>query len=190
MEPSSDYYAALKATRELHATTKKFNGRFLFRYIPDLEPLLRDRDCATVLDYGCGKAIQWERFIPGTTTFLADYLGVRVTKYDPGTVRFAAEPEGQFDAVICTQVLGSVPISDLPWVIDRMYGFATKLVFIGERIKPVRKQVHAHMADKMPHEKPHEWWLEQLSARPRPEGVEVYLRTFDNIRDQNAITAL
>jgi hypothetical protein len=189
-EPSAAYYEALNATRQLHRETKKFNGRFLHRYVPDLQPLLEELECRTLLDYGCGKGNQWQQALEGGG-FLADLLGVRPTLYDPGTERFAAEPTGRFDAVICTQVLGSVPIVDLPWVIDRLLGFAIKLVFVGERVKPVRKQLHAHMADQMPHEKPHDWWAEQLRQRiPAENAPRVVLRTFDTMRGVNRIEDL
>lgn len=180
-EPSDSYYQALQATQHLHATTKKFNGRFLLRYAEEVEALIREFDCKTLLDYGCGKGVQWERPMP-EGGFLAERLGVKVTKYDPGWPPFAAEPQGQFDIVVCTQVLGSIPIVDLPWILERIYGFASKAVYIGERIKPLRKQHLAHMADQMPHEWPHDRWAEAL--RSVTSSVPVILKTFDSIIGQ------
>ncbi len=188
-QPSAAYYEALKATRDLHSTSKKFNGRFLGRYLPDIEKLVAEHECKTLLDYGCGKAIMWQHPLE-SGGFLADKLGVKPTLYDPGLNRFAAEPQGKFDIVICTQALGSIPVTDLPWAIGRLYGCATKAVFVGERIKPVKKQLHAHMADQMPHEKPHEWWAEQLRAVPIPEGLTVELRSFDSIRSTDRLERL
>jgi hypothetical protein len=184
-EPSKAYFEALKATQHLHATSKKFNGRFFLRYAPDVAPLIKAHECKTLLDYGCGKGVQWKRQPDGT--MLADQLGVEVAMYDPGWPPVAKEPQGRFDIVVCTQVMGSVPIVDLPWFIGRLYGFAEKAVYIGERIKPVRKQLHAHMAAQMPHEKPHEWWAEQLRSVPIPDGLPVVLRTFDSISGEDKL---
>lgn len=178
IKPTKAYRQALRASQRLHARSKKFNGRFLFRYLSALEPLAAEVEAKTLLDYGCGKGVQWERETDNGQ-LLADRLGVEVTKYDPAWPPFAANPEGQFDLVVCTQVLGSIPVTDLPWVIDRLYGFARKAVLVGERIKPVRKLVHAHMKDEMPHGWSHAQWAEVLRSRPIPEGLLVVLQSHD-----------
>lgn len=179
MEPSESYYRALTATQHLHAKSKKFNGRFLVRYLPGIERLIADLGCKTLLDYGCGKGVQWQNPME-SGGFLADRLGVEVTLYDPGWPKFAAEPQGTFDIVICTQVLGSIPKQDLPWVVDRLLGFAGKALFVGERAmnNPLRKDLHAHMADEMPHGWGHEEWLELL-RRPDPGNRTVMIETLN-----------
>ena len=55
-----------------------------------------------------------------------------VYKFDPCVKEFEIEPIGQtFDAVICTQVLGSIPDADMSWLRDKLMNYATKFVFIG-----------------------------------------------------------
>lgn len=181
-EPSEAYYRALEATQLLHASTKKFNGRFLWRYLSGLVPLVAKVRPRTLLDYGCGKGVQWSKPIDNGR-LLGDHLGVKVTMFDPGWPQYAAEPRGKFDIVVCTQVLGSIPIADLPWVINRLYSFADKAVFVGERIRdrPIRKKHLAHMVEEMPHGWTREQWIAALRSVEIPAGLTVVLQTGHDI---------
>ena len=110
-------------------------------------------------------------------------LGITsLTLYDPGVPAFAQEPVGRFDMVICTQALGSIPVADLPWMLGRLYGWAKMVVYVGERLGPVRKKIHADLAaaGAMPHEWTREQWKEMLNGTGTGSGdVAVYLRTSD-----------
>lgn len=172
--PSASYEQALHATRQKHALGKTFTGRFMLRYLDDIRECVRAYSVKTVLDYGCGRGVQWS----GGT--LARELGVTVTKYDPGVPAWSKDPVGKFDLVICTQVLGSIPVEDLPWVIARLYGYANRCVFIGERLGPVRKRIYSDLAEEglMPHEWTREQWKVAL-AGVDSKGVGVLLRTND-----------
>jgi hypothetical protein len=193
-EPSPAYFEALRATQRLHHNTKKFNGRFLWRYLDVLEPLIHSLNCRTLLDYGCGKAKQWTTPMDDGL-LLADRLGVEVTMYDPGLPQYSKLPEGTFDAVVCTQVLGAIPISDLPWVIDRLYAYADKLLFTGERVRPVRKKLHAHMREQMPHEWSPKQWQDVLISEAgdtdlRRTRKAAGLRVVSKIKENNRTTVL
>lgn len=173
-DPGTDYHRALAATRQHHRQHKTFSGRFLFRYLDDVKMIIDQHGCKTMLDYGCGKGIQYEQPMDSGEMIL-DFLGVEITKYDPGVPRFNIEPRGKFDLVICTQVLGSIPKSGLPWVVDRLYGFASKAIYVAERLRPVKKQLHKHMESAMPREWMHEDWA-NLLRRP-DSGIACFLRT-------------
>lgn len=174
--PSAAYDLALALTKKHHASSKTFSGRFLLRYLVAIKEVIDDLGCKTMLDYGAGKGQQYMTPIAGGRK-IEDYLGVKVTKYDPAWPAFASEPVGKFDIVVCTQVLGSIPISDIEWVIDRMYGFARKAVFVGERLGPVNKQIHDRLRGSMPHEWKREDW-EKVLHRPGSDIVAV-LQTRD-----------
>lgn len=177
-EPSASYYRALRATQVKHASSPVFSGRFLLRYLEDVRMLVREHAVETVLDYGCGKGHQWTTEIADGQGMLADILGVRPTLYDPGWPQFAAEPQGQFDMVICTQALGSIPIIDLPWVVMRMMEHARRVLYVGEKLGPVRKRIHKDMAGEMPHEWTHDQWAAELQKARMP-GKTIALRTND-----------
>ncbi len=176
LEPSPRYFAALEATQEHHARSKTFDGRFLLRYRKEIKAIIDEFGIRTMLDYGCGKGRQWRDPINDEGLMLADYFGVDVTKYDPAWPDFAAEPVGKFDIVVCTQVLGSIPIGDLPWAVNRLYSFAEKAVFVGENLGPVKKVIHDHMKAEMPHGWDHDQWA---AAVKHPGPVPGYLKTIN-----------
>lgn len=141
MSPTPAYAAALEDCKQFHARSKTFSGKFTFLHAAKIKTLIDVHGARTLLDYGCGKGVQYETINRRLQMPLAEFWGVDVTRYDPAWPAFAKEPSGQFDIVIAVQVLGSVPIADLPWVVDRLYGLARKALFIGERLGKPKKQV-------------------------------------------------
>lgn len=140
MNPSPAYYAALEASKQVHKG-KQFTGKFLRPHAPFIKEIIDRLGCKTVLDYGCGKGQQYEWVIPSTGQTIEQFWGVTVTKYDPAYPPFAKEPEGTFDLVICTQVLGAIPVSDIPWVAGRLYWLADKALYVSERLGTARKEL-------------------------------------------------
>ena len=138
MKPSPAYHAALEASKHVHKG-KQFTGKFLRPHAPFIKEIIDRLGCKTVLDYGCGKGQQYEWVIPSTGQTIEQFWGVTVTKYDPAYLPFAKEPEGKFDIVLCTQVLGAIPFVDRQWVVNRLYSFATKAIYISERLGAARK---------------------------------------------------
>lgn len=164
--PSQHYEEALRRTQAHHAgQNKTFSGRFTWKQRHRIKALIDRFGVTSILDYGCGKGRQYEERDPETGQGLVDYWGVEPVKFDPGTREFAAEPAGTFDLVICVQVLGSIPVPDLPWVIDRLYGHAKRAVFVAERLKMPRKMIFDGMNDVMPFGQTVEQWTARL-ARP------------------------
>ena len=144
---------------------------------------LMDRYSArTVLDYGCGKGEQYSTMncysFPFVTpvvrtepmTFQTRINAESVYKYDPCVPEFDQEPVGQkFDAVICTQVLGSIPDADIPWIKHKFMNYATKFVFIGLHTNPgkTKKRIY-DPAYTNPH-RTIEWYQEQFSDWTGPD---------------------
>lgn len=176
-EPTEAYFEALKRTQQHHKNKegKTFSGAFLFKdQRKRVAELIKRYDAKTLLDYGCGYGKQYTmRDDDGRS--LIDIFGLAPTLYDPGVPRYAADPVGKFDIVVCIQVLGCIPTVDLPWVIDRMYGFATKALFVAERIGHPHKATFDDMKDQMPHGVSAEEWLEHLRRPGSP--VRLFLAT-------------
>jgi hypothetical protein len=102
-----------------------------------IKDLVNRYRATTILDYGCGKGMQYKEPLPYASednwqTF-NEYLGVTVYKYDPCVPEHSTLPPvgTKFDGVICTQVLNSIPDDDMPWVRDLLEGYATKFCFVG-----------------------------------------------------------
>lgn len=185
--PSSAYDRALADATAHHARSKTYSGKFLRPHKPFLSDLVKRLQVASILDYGAGKGSQYEWVDPADGLTLEQAWGCDVTKYDPAWPPFAAEPRGKFDLVICTHVLGSIPIADQDWFFRRLFGLATKAVYLAEKVGPIKKQVFS-----TPAQMPLEWepmrWLDAVkpyaetfagefhfSFRYRePDGVYVY----------------
>lgn len=161
----SDLYDRVLAnTQKHHATSKTFSGRFLFRYAERIKRLVDELGCETMLDYGCGKGVQYRRPME-SGQMLEDFFGMRgrIAKYDPGLPEVAKLPDGEFDIVICTQVLCWIPKADIPWVVDLLCDRARKAVFIGERIRAPKKTINAGMEEHMPYNWSLDNWKEALA---------------------------
>jgi hypothetical protein len=141
VKPSKAYDAALEDSKRLHAAGKSFTGKFLRPHAIFIKEIIDRLGVKSILDYGCGRGEQYEYVIPATGQTIEEFWGVKVHRFDPAYPPFAAEPEGQFDLVICTQVLGVIPITDHFWVIDRLYALARKAIYVSERLGEARKEV-------------------------------------------------
>lgn len=153
-----------------HANSKTYSGKFLRPHKPYLSAMIADLEIRSALDYGCGKGEQYNWVDPEDGKTLEQAWGFEVAKFDPCWPPFAAEPVGNFDLVICTHVLGSIPIKDLSWVVERMLTLATKAVYIAEKIGPIKKAVHGDREGF-----PNEWsaarWQETLESLIKASGI-------------------
>lgn len=162
-EPSDKYYKALSLTQKHHESqSKTFSGQFTWKNRHLIKDIIDEFGIETILDYGCGKGKQYYENNDELGQSLEQYWGIVTTKYDPGVRKFSKEPRGKFDLVICVQVLGSIPRDDIPWVVDRLYGFANKAVFVAERLGTPRKQIYASMVDDMAHGMTEKEWVDLL----------------------------
>ncbi len=156
-----------------------FPGRSLPKQAPSIKRLVKATAAATILDYGCGKGQQyWPRRMTDPAEGIEypdirSYWGVQnIHCYDPGYQPFMELPTGKFDGVICTDVLEHCPEDDIPWILDELFGYATKFVFANAATFPAEKRLpsggNAHCTVK-----PARWWEEQVgrAARKRPSLV-------------------
>ena len=130
--------------RAFQASNKSWAGYDVVKYQKLIKDLVDHYGVKTILDYGCGKGLQYSDPLPYGTdpgeelpqdqwqTF-DQYLGVTVYCYDPCVEKFETPPppDVKFDGVICTQVLNSIPDADMPWVRDTLERHAAKFCFIG-----------------------------------------------------------
>jgi len=179
-KPSEHYYRCLAEAQAHHASSKTYSGKFLRPHAPFIKAIIDRLECKSVLDYGCGKGVQYQwvshgddASIPKGMT-IEEYWGVPVTLFDPAYPPYAKTPTGHFDLVVCTHALGSIPVDDLPWAIDQLTTFATRAVYIAEKIGEVRKQVFADPG-RMPRWTAVEWRA-FIAARPH-NGCEITIAT-------------
>ena len=131
------YLESVQQGTEFQKNNKSWAGYDVVKYQTKIKDLVDRYDAKTILDYGCGKGLQYKEPLPYASkdnwqTF-DEYLGVTVYKYDPCVPEHSTLPPvgTKFDGVICTQVLNSIPDDDMPWVRDLLEGYATKFCFVG-----------------------------------------------------------
>jgi hypothetical protein len=141
---SSYYTQSVRLGTEFQESNKNWAGYDVVKYQKKIKDLVDHYGAKTILDYGCGKGLQYKEKLPYSQTgsvgipesewqTFDEYLGVKVYCYDPCVAEFDQLPPAgtKFDGVICTQVLNSIPDDDMPWVRELLESYATKFCFIG-----------------------------------------------------------
>ena len=140
--PSSRYNELIKKYETIHAKGKGyFNGKSLLKYISVIQTKLIFHECKTLLDYGCGKGLLYTdechtvmpsspKAKPITRPLQELWNLTSHTCYDPAYPQHATKPTGNFDAVICTDVLEHVNEEDMEWVLNEIFSYANKMVFL------------------------------------------------------------
>ena len=141
--------------RILHRESRQFRGRALLAHIDRINVLLDTHRCHSILDYGCGKAQCWP----------AEWQG-RITGYDPAYAPYSTRPQGQYDMVICTDVMEHIPASAVDWVIRdifayrRVWTYINIATFSSAKLLPDGTNKHVTV-------RPREWWDQRLAAYDR-----------------------
>ena len=114
---SNLYDIYLEQAKEHHRQDKNWQGIALKKFIPAINQIIKDKEIESILDYGCGKAkhqpLEWN-----------------ATKYDPAVPEYQNKPTDKFDLVISTDVLEHIPVDNLKYVIDDIFNYSKKWVFV------------------------------------------------------------
>jgi hypothetical protein len=146
-----------------------FPGASLPPQVSRIKRLVDATGAANLLDYGSGKGRQYDmrdvKLLDGRViSSIADHWNVDyVHCFDPSYPPFSKIPEGEFDGVISTDVLEHCPQEDIPWIVDEIFGYATKFVFANVACYPASKRLptgeNAHCTILPP-----EWWAELVGT--------------------------
>lgn len=170
---SEEYKVALAKAQHHHRRSKTYSGKLLRPHKAFLIDLIARLGIKSALDYGCGKGDQYHWRDPEDGKTLAESFGFMPALYDPAWPPFAKLPKGTFDLVICTHVLGSIPVKDLPWVMDLMLDRADKALFVAEKIGRIKKTVFGDRKG-MPNDYEAKDWLALMEGHRR-DGIELHL---------------
>lgn len=141
--PSPYYEESVRAGRAYQESNKVWSGTDAKKYAHLIADLTEYYQAKSMLDYGCGKGHQYQNFVEWPTNIPGVFsrpmtfdqrIGIdSVYLYDPCVAGLDNPPlpDEDFDCVICTQVLGSIPDDDLYWVIDDLMNWTRKFCFIG-----------------------------------------------------------
>lgn len=144
--------------KEMHKNENLYAGSALTLHKETIREYLRIKKCDTILDYGCGKGIQYFKENIHTEYF----YGIMPSLYDPAVEEFSKLPDDKFDAVICTDVLEHIEESDVDNILNEIYSKATKLVYLGicnslaDSFLPDGRNSHVTVNSI-------DWWLEKIT---------------------------
>lgn len=142
--------------KEMHKDENLYAGSSTQIHKEFIRQFLIELDCKSILDYGCGKAIQYHK----EKLHESHFLGIMPALYDPAVEQYSVLPEGTFDAVICTDVLEHIEEEDVGSVIKEIYSKADKFVYLGISNEPASSILpdgrNAHVTQKSL-----DWWVEQ-----------------------------
>ncbi|MCR4331294.1 MAG: methyltransferase domain-containing protein [Sulfuricaulis sp.] len=147
----------LKQYRKLHGQ-QKFPGYSILKFVPEIADLVAEFRSKRLLDYGCGAGYQYRR------ERVHVLWGVEMpTLYDPAVAEHNATLIGQFDGVICTDVLEHVPEDELPQVVGEIARFARQWAFISVCCRPSKHIVFEDGQNVHVTIHPFEWWQALLA---------------------------
>lgn len=182
---SEAYYACLAAATQHHATSKTYSGKLFRPHARYVYDMLQRLAANSVLDYGCGKGSQYkwishggDATVPADMT-IEQFWGLAVHKYDPAWPPYADRPHRTFDVVLCTHTLGAIPVQDLDAVLEEIFSFANRGVFIAEKIGDPNKRVYDDTGFEMPYGWQRENWENLIRPHLRT-NLEVHLATRQN----------
>ncbi len=153
------YESLIEATK-YHATNQSnWAGEALAEYKHNIFNLIKENNIKTILDYGCGKA-QFHSILFNNKKVPGSPMGVNITPYDPAVAKFSNKPTGQYDLVLCIDVMEHVQEDKVEEVLKDIFTYSNK-VFLTITCYPATQILlngkNAHYTIKEP-----DWWKEKL----------------------------
>lgn len=170
--PSARYVELISLYRQMHfegsavaSAEETFNGAMLCTHVDSIKEIIEKDQIQTVLDYGCGKGVLYDpRIVVESASGrqignLREYWGVDVTCYDPAYTPNSQLPKDKTDLVICTDVIEHCPQEDIDWILNEIFSYAKKSVFLAIACYPASKSLPN---GENPHcfVRPALWWRE------------------------------
>jgi hypothetical protein len=159
--------------KQYHANLDtNYPGNNLKPQLQHIKDLVQDTKAETLLDFGCGKGLQYTKYKHH------EELGVMPSLYDPGVPEYDTLPEGIFDGVYSTDVMEHIPKEQIPETFGTIFGKAEKFVFLAICTQPaiaiLPNGENAHCTVE-----PIGWWVSMIE-KYAPKRVYTHLKTYGN----------
>lgn len=160
--------------KQMAAGGSQFHGLTVLDHVKSIGRLARAVGATSMLDYGCGRGDAYR-----SPHKLHHQLGIKranVRLYDPSFPAHSEFPLGDWDLVICSDVLEHVPEDEVDWLLGTLFRCARKAVWMSVCCRPAKKtfpgtDINLHVTVR-----PFDWWKEKVEAMWRaemsPEGGE------------------
>jgi hypothetical protein len=156
--------------QSIHNHNAALRGGRLTKSFASVAAPIKTSGATTILDYGSGKAQHYDApgdgGVENCMRTYSGWPGVKVRCFDPGHAPFSALPQGTFDGVISTDVVEHLAPEDVPWVLDEMFSYAEKFVYVIAACYPAKlilpNGLNAHTVLQPP-----AWWREQMMLAGR-----------------------
>lgn len=147
----------LKDDYKSHPKGIYFPGISIRYQTSTIAKLVRDTESKTLLDYGCGRGLQY------SDMKVHEIWGnIMPVLYDPAIPAIHRKPEGQFDGVICTDVMEHIPESATMEVLEEIYNYANKFVMLAIALDG-SKTLLSNGDSVHINPKPVNWWMPRLT---------------------------
>jgi hypothetical protein len=150
----------------MHGKDKRFPGYSICDYRKPITDLVLARRPFRLLDYGCGKGMQYlARRLHDSWGGMLPYC------YDPGVRQLAELPEGTFGGVLCADVLEHNEREDIDDTLDRLFGYVEPdgFLFLVISCRPTRKRLgdgrDVHVTIEPP-----SWWKGKINSAAFRKG--------------------
>ena len=153
-------YESLEEAKKYHIHNHTFwAGESLAEYKYQIWDIIKRNKYTNVLDYGCGKAVFHKLLFNNNKTPGAPQ-GINITCYDPAYVPFSKKPEGQFEFIICTDVLEHVQEDKVEEVLADIFSYGNNVfltITCYDATQILLNGKNAHYTVKEP-----DWWKQKL----------------------------
>ena len=143
MKPSKEYYELIDAYKIIHQEENKFKGISLTPLVPTLVNITKENNCKTLLDYGCGKAIPYNKNRcneVGLKNSVQELCNIEsFDLYDPAYEKYSTLSDKKYDIVVCTDVLEHIAEQDIDYVLTEILSRSNKIVFLNISCPPALK---------------------------------------------------
>jgi len=138
-----------------------FGGLSILNHVKSIRSLAQQVDAKTMLDFGCGRGDAYR-----SPHKLHHQIGLSrgdVTLYDPAFRPTSALPTGQYDLVVCSDVLEHIPEHEVDEFVARLFGYAKKAVWASVCCRPAKKFFPGTNTNLHVTVKPIEWWRQKFT---------------------------
>ena len=166
--------------KQYHAEEENnFPGNSLRPQLRHITDLIQDTKAETLLDYGCGKGLQYSEWKHH------EQLGVMPALYDPAVSEFETLPDGPFHGIYSTDVMEHIPKEQIPETLYNIYSRAERFVFLGICTRPANTILpngdNAHCTVE-----PIGFWRSMIE-KYAPKPIYTHIKTYGNCNSYEII---